>query len=193
MAANAQEMRNVTAPVLTGLAAVTFACFVLHSAQHVMTGETSNVLWACNMASLWVAVGIALRRAWLVASGLLWLSLGTPLWIVYLIGGGEFFATSVGIHVLTPVCAVLALRQLGWPRRVWLRALGLLVLLTISTRFVTEPQLNVNLAFRVWEGWERTFPDHRVYLVLIGALHVSVFALLDLVGPRWFSAQSSTL
>jgi hypothetical protein len=158
-----------------GLALVALACFVAHSTYYLLTGSASEMLWACNVASLSIAVGCGFGSPWPVASGLLWLLLGTPIWLVYLAAGGELCVTSLGIHLLAPLVGLRALTQLGWPLGSWFRASLLLLALVLLSRLLGEPNTNVNLAFRVWDGWEALFATHHHYLILVGLVHAVAF------------------
>jgi hypothetical protein len=47
------------------------------------------------------------------------------------------------------------------------------------SRFITPPAANVNLAFSVYTGWERYFPTYRTYWLVMFAVTVIVYYLVD--------------
>jgi hypothetical protein len=45
----------------------------------------------------------------------------------------------------------------------------------VLSGFVTPARENINLAFRVFEGWERIFPDFQVYRIFLLAVLAALF------------------
>jgi len=161
-----------------GLAAL--GCFAVHASYHVLAGRWPDVLWGCHIATLLVGIGALLERAEPVAVGVLWLCFGNPLWILDVSTGGELLPTSLFTHVGGLVIGLLLLKRLGLPPHAWLHAtLGFLGLLLL-TRLLTPRAANVNLAFAVEHGWEKTFPSYPVYLLLLVAAGTATFALAQL-------------
>jgi hypothetical protein len=167
--------------------AVALACYVVHAGFHISEGRPQDVLWACHVAALSIALGCFLGNASFIAVGILWLSYGNPLWLVDITTGGELLPTSILTHVGGLLVGLFALRKLGWPGAVWGRAalafLGLLGL----TRLLTPRKANVNLAFRVADGWESTFPNFAVYFALLAACAALTFFLAELGWRRILS------
>jgi hypothetical protein len=153
-------------------------CFAAHALVQVAAGIPHNLLWACHMACLLSGVGLVLRFAAVARAGVLLLSIGTPLWLINLLWGGEFFPTSLLTHVGGPICGWCGLRAMSvapasrqpgtgqaesaarkfqlrranassW-RRGWLSAVGSVALLLIASRAVTPAAANVNLVFAPW-------------------------------------------
>ncbi len=137
---------------------------IVHDGGHVLNDTAHDVLWMCNVAPVLLAVGSSIKNATLVAVATLWLGYGTPMWLLDLATGSPLIPTSVLPHVLCPVLGVLAARELGVPKRAWLRATAALAVLMLFTRVLTPPEPNVNLVYSVWKGWERYFPRHDLYL-----------------------------
>jgi hypothetical protein len=134
---------------LAGLAGVAFFAFYLTA--RLPADEAASALWACHLASLMAGLGILFRRPALVGMGVLWLLAGIPLWCVYLAIGGEFRATSALTHIGGLAVGCYGLKAMGMPRQLWWKAIvGLLLLLGLS-RWMTPPELNVNLAFHVYQ------------------------------------------
>lgn len=168
--------------------AVAAGCFVAHGAVHLWHGEAFEMLWACNFASLVIAVGALAASRTAVAVGLYWLSLGVPLWIYDLTTGGVLMPSSLLTHVVAPLAAVTALARLGWPSGSWSRGLVALAALLVATRALTPGAANVNLAFRVWKGFEQAFPSHAVYLTALTALSGALFFSVDRAAT-WLSSR----
>jgi hypothetical protein len=172
-----------------GWAAV--ACWAIHGGNHVLRGTPHDLLWACNIAVPMLAVGCFFGLPLACAIAYSWLAFGTPIWILDLATGKGMIPTSVFVHLVAPLIAVFALRKLGWPRHVWLATTVASALLLVVTRLVGSPRQNVNLAFRVHDGWEKTFHAHAVWLALLFGASVLVFFVVDKVASRFIGGRTA--
>jgi hypothetical protein len=165
---------------VAGLGLLALGCYAAHAAFHVVRGHAFDALWACHIAALLISAGAFFSQARWAAIGVLWLSFGNALWLVDLLGGGEFFPTSLLTHGVALAIGVIIVRRLGWPfPSWWAAALAFLVLLGV-TRLLTPRAANVNLAFGVAPGWESVFPSYPVYLVLLVGAGALTFFLVEL-------------
>jgi hypothetical protein len=162
------------------LGAAALLCAVVHDGHHILRGSGHDVLWVCNVAVPLIALGCFGGWPIYCAVGLLWLCFGTPIWVLDLMTGANMIVTSPLVHVIAPGIALLALRRMGrWPSRAWVVASGLSVLLLGVSRIVGDSASNVNLAFRVHQGWEGRFHSHALFLLLLVGVSSLVFFLLD--------------
>lgn len=161
-----------------GVAAL--VCFAIHASYHLLAGRWPDVLWGCHIATLLVGIGALLERAEPVAIGVLWLCFGNPMWILDISTGGELLPTSPFTHVGGLVIGLWVLKRLGVPRRAWLHATAAFLGLLLLSRLVTPRASNVNLAFAVAGGWEKTFPSYPLYLLLMIAAGIATFAAAEL-------------
>ncbi|WP_437971955.1 hypothetical protein WMF04_22890 [Sorangium sp. So ce260] len=168
--------------VLGGLAAM---ALIVHGGNHVRRGSPHDLLWMCNVAPLLLAAGCFLAKPDLAAIAVLWLAFGTPIWLLDIATGSGIILTTFLPHVLCPVVAVLAVREMGLPRRAWLKATGALLALVGLTRALTPPEANVNLSHRVWAGWEARFPRYDTYFALVAAAAALTFFVLDRALAAW--------
>jgi hypothetical protein len=169
------------------LGVLALLCFAIHAGVHVLSGRWPDIFWGCTTATLLVGIGALIGRAEPVAMGVLWLCFGNPLWVLDITTGGEFLPTSLFTHVGGLLLGLLTLRRLGVPREAWLHAtLGYLGLLGL-TRLATPRASNVNLAFAVAPGWEKTFPSHPLYLLLLVTAGTATFAIVQLGLRRLFA------
>jgi hypothetical protein len=164
---------------VTVFGVVTLLFYAAHVAFHVSRGTSGDLLWACNVAVPMLAIGCLLRAPRLVASAVLWLSYGAPMWILDITTGGDFVPTSILTHFGGLAIGVVVIRRLGWPRHSWLVACGGTALLLGLTRLVGSPERNANLAFRVHDGWERWFASHPVYLAMMWLASAVVFFAVE--------------
>jgi len=159
------------------LGGLALACYAIHAGYHLYHGRFADALWGCHVASLLIAAGAFAERATPAAIGVLWLCFGNPLWILDITTGGEVLPTSVFTHVAGFMMGILVLKHLGVPRHAWWKAVLAFLGLLGVTRLLTPRAANVNLAFAVASGWEKTFPSYPFYmLLLVSAGAVTFFA-----------------
>ena len=158
-----------------GVAGIAF--FALYFVRRLHDGELASALWACHLASLAVGTGILARRPGLVAIGVLWLLVGIPMWFVYLSIGGQFRPASVLTHFGGLAVGCIGLAAFGMRRQMWWKAMaGLLVLLGVS-RWVSPRNLNVNLAFHVYQSKD-PFPGFYTAAILGLTILTTIFFFL---------------
>jgi len=133
-------------------AALVLGVLALHAAQKLEYGLLGEMLWACHVASFLIGVGLLTRRTWLIAVGTLFhLAVGAPAYLLDVMVLRTTTFTSFLVHAVPPVAGLLALRnEAPWPRWTPIAAGSLYVALIPISRWLTEPALNVNLAFTPW-------------------------------------------
>lgn len=162
------------------MAAAAWLCWGVHAAECLWRGEPWDLLWMCNVGGALVALGWTARDARVLSVASCWLAVGTPLWALDLLGGGELRAASVLSHVGGLVLAGAGVRRLGF--RPWSSVpatLGLAALVALSR--LTPPSADVNLAHAVWPGWEGVFSSHGEYLAAMAGVAGLAFVIVDLV------------
>jgi hypothetical protein len=168
---------------LNALGALALVFYAAHVAWHVSRGTAGDLIWACNVAVPLLAIGCFLgpRKPGpsLVASAVLWLSYGAPLWVLDISTGGDFVPTSIFTHFGGLAIGIVGVRRNGWPRHSWLVASGGTAVLLGITRLVGSPERNANLAFRVHDGWEKWFASHPVYLATMWLGSALVFFVIE--------------
>jgi hypothetical protein len=165
-----------------GSAAVVF--YIAHATTWLLRSAPANLLWACHLGCLLVGIAILAGRPALNAVGVLWLILGNILWCINLAGGGEFICTSQLTHLGGLLIGLWYARRAGFPRGSWRMALAGIAALHLLSRFVTPDRENINLAFRVFKGWGKIFPDFQVYRIFLLAAAASLFYAAERVLRR---------
>ncbi len=159
--------------------------YALNAVYHLRDGDPDNMLWACHLGALLVGVGMVLRKPMVNLIGILWLSVGTPLWLYNLFGGGEFFWTSTLTHLGGLAIGIFGARSLGEVDPVWWKALVLLVPLHVLSRWITSEERNTNFAHRVWPGMEGLFRTHFGFLLAVAVLCAGLFLAVEWVLRRY--------
>ncbi len=163
--------------LLYGLAAVFF--YIIHAGYLIIVGEHYHCIWSCHLGCLLVGAGLVLKSPHIFSMGFFWLFLGVPLWILNVITSREFMVTSTLSHLGGLTIGLCSLSFMKVPRYFWIMATAGLLILGLFSRLVTPEHANVNLAFRVWAGWENLFPSYFWYVVMLVAISASVFFLLE--------------
>jgi len=163
-------------------------CYAIHASAHLTRGEPQDLLWACHVAAVLVGFGLVTGSATLNAIGLLWSCFGTPLWILDLATGGEWIPTALLTHAAAIAFGLTGVQRLGMPRGAALTALAAYLPLWAITRAVTPPWANVNVAFSVYQGWQKWFTSYPRYSAMLLALALLTFVIAQQL-LLWLSAR----
>ena len=160
-----------------GICAILF--YIIHAGYWFSHGLPENAWWTCHLGSAAIGAGLLLKRPLWNGVGVLWLGMGNIFWGINLATGGEFEPTSVLTHIGGLAVGLYGVKILGLPRVTWLAALASIALLQRITPRLATPDQNVNLAFRVWPGWEGIFPSYAWYEVFLCFQAGVLFALFQ--------------
>jgi len=174
------------------LGSAALACYLIHAGFHVINGRPAEALWMCHLGAALVGVGLLFSWPTLSGIGTLFLCIGTPLWVMYLAEGGEFYPTSVFPHVVGLAIGLYAVRRIGLPSGTWWKAVLALIALIGICRLVTPPDANVNVAFAIYPGVEKYFPSHPIYLAGMMVLSAGYFFLGEYAMRRWLMVETAT-
>ena len=99
---------------------------------HAMSKSMPQMLWACHVATLAIAIGALAEWPRLLAAGTLFhAGSGIPTYVLGVLTTGENSVTSVLVHTVPIAVGLLELRRLGMPRGVilpsWLLYVGAMV------------------------------------------------------------------
>jgi hypothetical protein len=139
-----------------------------------------------HLGAALVGVGLLAASPTTNGIGALFLSMGTPLWVIYLAAGGEFYPTSVFPHVGGLAIGLYGVRRVRLPSGTWWKAVASLAMLILVCRLITPASANVNVAFAIYPGWEKLFPSHSIYLVVMMVESAGFFLLSEFALRRWF-------
>jgi hypothetical protein len=164
----------------------------------------SNFLWFCDVAlvtlllATWLESGLL---ASMTAVGILWISIGWNLdfftgstllgMVSYMFDPAEplqLRALSL-FHVAVPLLPLWMIHRLGYDRRAFAAQSGLMALVLLATYVLSDPALNINLAFGV--GRSQDVLDPLLYLLLV-ALGVTLILCwpAHLVLQRFFDRET---
>ena len=144
--------------------------FLANLAANHGEGHPANSLWMCYLANLLLAAGLFLGRPGLLRPGALWILPGLPLWLMDMVRTGIIRPTGVLAHLGGAAVGMFALSRFRAGREAWLHALLLFLAVQQLCRWVTPPDLNVNLAHGIYEGSEGMFTEYWIYWLATSAL-----------------------
>jgi hypothetical protein len=146
--------------------------------------EPDYLLFVCYPANLLLGIGIFMRSGLLTGTGFGWALAGMPLWLYDAIRMSDWEISGVLFHVCGSLVGLLTLKYHRYPKHTWTFAVGLALVLQILSRLFTKESLNVNAAFRVYEGWETVFPNYMVYFITMTLGFCLIFIALTLLNRK---------
>jgi hypothetical protein len=164
---------------LLGLLPVIF--FIAQGVHYWRIDQLGHLLWMCNVGNLLLAMGLFLEKPLVVRLAAIWTIPGLIVWFIYVVLAWGVFLTSTLAHVGGIVVAMIALTSYRMDRTVWRWALGWYLMIQIASRFVTPPELNVNLAHAIQPGWESGFGSYWAFWLTLTAITVVVLWLSGLL------------
>jgi hypothetical protein len=116
----------------------------------------------------------------------LWLIPGLPLWLWFIAMEGGWLLTSTFSHVGGLGVGLIALRTVGADRTTPIYAVIWYLVSQLICRVFTPAESNVNIAHRVYEGFEHMFSAYWQYWLATTAMVVAGAWLLGLVLQKTF-------
>jgi hypothetical protein len=174
---------------LLGLLPLLF--FLAQGVHYWRLNQLGHLLWMCNIGNLVLALGLFFEKPVVVRVAAIWTIPGFPVWFVYVVLAWGVFLTSTMAHLGGLAVAALALKTYRMDRSSWRYAFGWYLLVQLLSRFLTAPDLNVNLAYAVQPGWERTFPSYWTFWLTLTFVAAAVLWLSGLVWRALWPAVES--
>jgi hypothetical protein len=166
--------------------------FLAQAVHYWRIDQLGHMLWMCNIGNLLLAMGLFLEKARVVRLAAIWTIPGLLVWFVYVVLAWGVFLTSTLAHVGGLVVALIALRTYGMDRTAWRWALGWYLVIQLLSRFVTPPELNVNLAHSIQPGWEQAFNSYWIFWVILTVVGIVLLWLSGLALWRIWPASGAS-
>lgn len=128
-------------------------------------GKAAEILWLCNVCNFTLALGLFAKNSMLIRISTLWLIIGTPLWILDNFQRGIYFtAHAFVIHVVGALVGIFALKYITHSPNIWIKAAVFGLFLTLLSRFVAPPELNINMSANVYAPLKIFFSHYYYYM-----------------------------
>jgi hypothetical protein len=154
------------------------------------------MLWMCHVSNVALSLGLLLDKPAWVRLGVIWLIFGHPLWVMHMIQTGERLPTSFLSHLGGLAVGLIAFHKVRADRSTWLYAIIWYFVIQQLSRMLTRPELNVNIAHSMTDGWDQVFSSYWQYWVVVSFLMaVSIwilgFLLLKVFPPSTSGSSSA--
>ncbi len=160
---------------------------IWHVTDTVLNLNPQYLFFVCYSANLLLCIGIFRRSALLVGVGFGWLLIAFPLWLYDAILHNDWTPSCTMFHIVGLLVGGTAIRNYRLPRHTWLFAMSLGIALQLLARIFTDETLNINSAFRIYQGWEKVYPNYATfYLAMLFGFGI-FFISLTHVHNRYFS------
>jgi hypothetical protein len=171
----------VTARAFRGLGLLPIAFFAAYLASAAQENRAGDALWLCHVSNLLLGLGLLLDKPAWIRIAVPWIVLGIPLWVIDMLSTGQVCPVSTVSHVGGLGVGLYAVRRVGAGVNAWIGALAWLVAMQTVARLATPESLNVNLAWRPYEGfegWPGGYPFYWVSLVAGAAVTLWIIGQL---------------
>ncbi len=178
-----------------GLAPLTV--YGIHFVRNWTHTYPDHGLWMCHVSNLALGFGLLLACPVFVRLAAIWFVPAIPLWVMDMMRTGETPAITFVSHLGGLAVAMVALRQVRASRFMWIQGVVWYLFIQQLSRMFTRPELNINVAHTMYEGWERVFPVYWQYWIFTTlsaafALWVTNVLLTKLMPPRTGDSAAGT-
>ena len=162
-------------------------CFFLaHLNYHFAAGTPEHLLWLCNFSNLVLAAGLFFQVPLLIRIAAIWLIPGIPLWLWDMSRTGDAPISTFLSHLGGTTVALIALAKVRAKPNMFLYAWLYGLLIQTICRFTTPPELNVNVAFQIYPGFDRIFENYWSYWIFSAVLAAAILWMFSLLLNRAF-------
>jgi hypothetical protein len=152
--------------------------FLAQTVHYWRYGGLSHLAWMCNVGNLLLAIGLFFGHRELIRAAAIWTIPGLGVWFWYVWLSGSTAWSSTLAHVGGLLVALVVLRRIRMDRIAWFYAFVWYLFMQIVSRAVTAPVHNVNVAFRVQDGWENAFSSFwKFWIVMTLVVAVGLWGL----------------
>lgn len=165
---------------------------VWHAIYTVLNLSPQYLLFVCYTANLLVGIGVIFGVRYLIGIGFFWTLTALPLYVCYMFCTSDITPSGIAFHLCGVYIGLVALRQYRMQRYTWLAAISMGYFWQLLARWFTDPEPNINAAFRVYQGWEKMFSDYTVYNTIMISGFALVFIIIQVIGNKYFCNEEKT-
>jgi hypothetical protein len=158
---------------------------IWHVTDTVLYQNPQYLFFVCYSANLLLCLGIFARNALLVGAGFGWLLIAFPLWLYDAVLTNNWAPSCTMFHIVGLLVGGTVIRNYHLPRHTWLFAMSVGTVLQLLARLFTDEALNINSAFRIYQGWEGVYPNYATFFMAMLLGFSTVFFVLTHIHNRY--------
>ncbi len=158
---------------------VPLALFIIRLMDYVKWNTPEQMMWSCHIANLLLAVGLFFAFPLALRVGSLWAILGLLPWALDMFTTRIIWPVSWLSHLGGAALGFWILYQWRAERNTWWQALLWFLGLQQLCRFVTKPELNVNVAHHSYGATQTWFTSYWQYWLVSSLLAAVVLWLIN--------------
>ncbi len=167
------------------------AVVVWRGAHIALHSNPQYLYWLCYTANILLCLGIFARSGLFVGAGFGWQLIAFPLWLYEAVRTSSLDPGCTAFHVAGLAIGAAAIRSFRLPKHTWAFSLAVAVCLQLCTRLFTDESLNVNSAFRIYDGWEGVYPNYIVFYLSTLLVFGLAFAALTHLNNRYLARKDA--
>ncbi len=162
--------------------------FIAKLIQYIQVGTPEWIVASCHISNLMLGIGMILRAPMLTRVATVWLIIGFPMWLIDAVVTWEMWWSSIYSHLGGFLIGLYAINRVRATGRSWLPALVWFVFLQMLTRYMTAPELNINVAHSPYPLVSEWFTSYWwfwpvCFLVVTAMVCLVEFGLVKLFPP----------
>jgi hypothetical protein len=168
------------------LGVLPLAFFLAQAIHYWRISQLGHLLWVCNIGNLVLAGGLFLGQPVLIRVAVIWAIPGVVVWFRYVVMGWGAFGSSTSVHIGGLIIGLVALRKVGVDRAAWQYCFAWYLILQLASRLIAPVEMNVNLAHKIYDGWQQAFSAYwKFWLVLTLLVAVGLWLLGRVLNKLW--------
>jgi hypothetical protein len=167
--------------------------FYVSDPFYASTRGVENMLWMCNVGNLVLAVGLLFGLPRVIRLAVIWLVPGLPLWVFDAVLRGGLLFTSFLTHIGGLAVGLIAMRRVRADKWTWLYGFAWYLLIQQLSRLFTSEYWNVNVAHRIYSGYEKVVSQYWQFWILASLMIGVGLWVLGLILIKLFPPRAASL
>ncbi len=163
---------------------------VWHSMYTALCMPRDYFFFVCYTANLLLGLGILMRRGMFAGIGFGWMVIATPLWLYDSAIHVDWEPSCAAFHLCGLIVGGITVLRYRLPKHTWIFTLAVGLILQLLARLFTNPVLNVNAAFRIYDGWEFLFSNYQLFFASAVLEFGAVFLLIQYLNNKYVSGEA---
>lgn len=155
-----------------------------HIVDTILNYTPQMLLYVCYTSNIILGIGIFLNSSNMIGIGVGWLLIGFPLWLIDSILFKDVQISGMFFHVVSLIIGLYLLKYHKISSLICAPAIIIALVLFVFSRLFTNPEYNINAAFRIYQGWEKYFTNYHLYFSCQLLLYFVFFIVFPIISNR---------